>query len=323
MAFEMPLEKWAASVTEATIGATAADGGTRASTVVVGGETTLPFLGFEGATPHRPVLAMEVCDLPLVDPAAPLAAALGDVMSDPAAWAKKCVEDWGADLISLRLLGAEPEGANKSPDECAAVVKAVLGAVGVPLLIWGCTDDAKNNDILPAVSQAGAGERCVLASATKDNYRTIAACAIADGHLVLSEAPLDIAIQKQVNIQLTDMNVPADRIIQYQTTGGLGYGIEYAYSIMERTRLAALGGDKMMQMPTLAMVGRETWKVKESRLPATEAPQWGEAEPRAILWEASTATLLIHAGVDILVLWHPEAVRIARETIQELAGEGA
>ncbi len=322
MAFEMPTERWSSGVNTVTIGATAETGGTRTSTVTVGGEKTLPFLHFEAETPNAPVVAMEVLDVAPQDWPQALMEAFGDVRDDPAAWARKCVEEFGADMICLRFVGANPEGADKSPEECGDVLKSVLEAVGVPLLIWGCGDYDKDNNLIPVLSQTAAGERCLLGSAEQENYKTIAACSLADGHMVISQAPLDIQIQKQVNILLTDMGVSPDDIVMYQVTGGLGYGVEYAYSIMERTRLAALGGDKMMSMPMLAVVGSECWKTKEARLPAEEAPAWGDASVRGPLWEAATANLFIHGGTDILVMWHPQAVAQAKSTIADLMGEG-
>ncbi len=323
MAFEMPTERWSSGVNVVTIGATAENGGTRTSTVTVGGEKTLPFLHFEGETPNPPVLAMEVLDDPQQDWPQALMEPFGDVRDDPAAWAQKCVEEFGAEMICLRFVGADPEGADKSPEECGGVLKSVLEAVGVPLIVWGCGDYDKDNELIPVLSQAAAGERCLLGSAEQENYKTIAACSLADGHLVISEAPLDIQIQKQVNILLSDMGVSLDNIIMYQVTGGLGYGVEYAYSIMERTRLAALSGDNMMSMPMLAVVGSECWKTKEAKLPADEAPEWGDAAVRGPLWEAATANLFVHGGTDILIMWHPQAVAEVKSTIADLMGEGA
>jgi acetyl-CoA decarbonylase/synthase complex subunit delta len=323
MAIETPTERWSGKLNTVTIGATAENGGTRTSVVTVGGETTLPFLDFEGETPNPPVIAMEVLDVPLTDIPPALAEPLGDVIGDPAAWAKKCVEEFGADMICLRFVGANPEGADKSPEECKAVLQSVLQAVGVPLIIWGCGNYEKDNNLIPVLSQAAAGQRCLLGSAVQDNYKTIAACSLADKHLVIGEAPLDIQIQKQVNILLTDMGVSVENIVMYQTTGGLGYGVEYAYSIMERTRLAALGGDRMMSMPMLAVVGSECWKTKEAKLSEEVAPEWGDAAIRGPIWEAATANLFLHGGTDILVMWHPQAVAQTKKTIAELAGEGA
>lgn len=315
MPFERPKEKWRAAVNEVKIGATAADGGTRSASITVGGETTLPFLSYEAPAPNRPVIAMEVQDQAPADWPEPMVDALGDVLGDPAAWAHKCVDEFGADMICLRLAGAHPDTGDAPADKCAETVKKVLEAVSVPLIIWGCGDRDKDNTILPEVSQAAAKERCCLGSAQQENYKTIAACALADGHVVINEAPLDINIQKQVNILVSEMGVKLENILIYQSTGGLGYGVEYAYTIMERTRLAALGGDKMLSMPMLAIVGAEAWRAKEAHLPEAEAPEWGSLTERAILWEAVTAQLFVHGGTDVLVMWHPEAVRLVKESI--------
>lgn len=318
MSFEIPTKQWPARVSTVTIGATADEGGTRTSTVTVGGAATLPFLHFEGEIPYPPVLAMEVLDEAPDGWPAPLVQPFADVLGDPAGWAQKCVEEFGAELVVLRLASADPFGTDAGPDQCAETVRAVLEAVGVPLIIWGCGDYDKDNEVLPACSQAAAGERCVLASAVEDNYKTIAACALADGHLVIGQAPLDISIQKQVNILLSEMGLPRDRIIMYQVTGALGSGIEYAYSIQERTRLAALGGDAMLSMPMLSVVGSEAWRAKEAWQSEEEAPQWGPLAERGILWEAATATIFLHGGTDILVMWHPEAVQHIRELLADL-----
>jgi len=317
MSFEVPVEKWSAGVKEVTIGATAAEGGTRTSQVTLGGSTTLPFLHFEGHTP-QPVIAMEVQDEPPAAWPEPMRKALGDVCGNPADWARKCVQEFGAEAIRLSLVSANPERTNASPEQCAETVKSVLEAVGVPLIIWGCGDPDKDNQLWPIVSPAAAKERCLLGSATQENYKTIAACALADGHVIVNEAPLDIAIQKQVNILVTDMGVSPSSIVMYQTTGGLGYGIEYAFSIMERTRLAALDGDAMLSMPMLAVVGAEAWKTKEARLTEEEAPQWGPLEPRGIMWEAATGVTFLQGGSDLLIMWHPEAVGLVRDQVAGL-----
>lgn len=318
MPYEVPVEKWAGRVNEVTLGATSAEGGTRTATLTLGGETTLPFLHFEGESPHRPVIAMEVLDLAPQGWPPALAEALGEAVASPAEWAKKCVEEFGAEAISLRLASAHPDAGDTGPDHAVATVKSVLKAIGVPLLIWGCGQAEKDNEIMPRASEATAGENCLLGTATQDNYKTITAACLADGHKLITEAPIDINILKQVNILVNDMGLDLGRIVMYQATGGLGYGMEYAYSIMERTRLAALAGDRMMAMPMLAVVGSEAWKAKEARLPAAEAAGWGEERPRGILWEAATATCFLHGGTDLLVMWHPEAVRLLRKTIDGL-----
>ncbi len=320
MPFEMPVEKWSSAVNPVTLGATREQGGTRSSVVTIGGDTGLPFLSFEGKTPNRPAVAMEVLDAPPQDIPLALEEVLGDVMADPAAWARRCVEQFHAEMIAVRLTGAHPDRENRTPEDCAQVVKSVLEAVSVPLIIWGCGQPDKDNEVMPRVSEAAKGENCLLGTATQDNYKTITASCLADGHKLITEAPLDINIQKQVNILVTDAGMDPSRIVMYQATGGLGYGMEYAYSIMERTRLAALGGDRMLSMPMLALVGSECWKAKEAKLAEEASPGWGNAEQRGVLWEAATAACFLHGGTHLFVMWHPRAVEQVRGLIDSMMG---
>jgi acetyl-CoA decarbonylase/synthase complex subunit delta len=318
MSFEVPVEKWSTAVSAVTIGATATEGGTRTSTLTLGGATTLPFLHFEGQIPNRPAVAMEVLDAAPKEWPEALAKPFEGVLEDPAAWARKCVEEFGAEAICLRLVSAHPDNQNTPPEHAAEVVKKVLGAVGVPLVIWGCGDDAKDNEIMPRASEAAAGENCALGTAHQENYKTITAACLADGHKLITEAPIDINIIKQVNILVSDMGLSTNRIIMYQATGGLGYGMEYAYSIMERARLAALSGDKMLSMPMLAVVGSEAWRAKEAKAPDAEGAQWGPQAKRGPIWEAVTANCFLHGGVDMVILWHPETVQLVKRTIEGL-----
>lgn len=311
-------EKWSGTINEVTLGATKQDGGTRTSTLTVGGAAALPFMHFEGPTPRTPVVAMEVWDCMPDDWASPLTSALGSVLNSPADWAKKCVEEFGADLICLRLMGTHPDFGDASPEKAASVVKAILKATGVPLIIWGSDHDEKDNAVLPLCSQAAAGERCLMGTVKEDNYKTLVASCLADGHNLIGLSPIDINIAKQVNILVSEMGFPMNRIVMYQTTGALGYGIEYAHSIQERGRLAALSGDKMMSLPVICMVGSEAWRTKEAKASTQENPDWGNEATRGILWEVATASTLLQAGSDIIVMRHPAAVKTVKKTISDL-----
>lgn len=318
MAFEQPKERWSSTVAAVSVGATAAEGGTRGSSVTLGGAATLPFLHFEGATPNKPVIAMEVLDIEPTDWPDVLIEPFSDVIGKPAEWAAKCVKQYGAEMICLKLEGIHPDTGDRSPDEAAETVKSVLQAVDVPLVIWGCDVDEKDNHVLPRCSQVAAGEKCLIGTAKEDNYKTLTASCTADGHCLIAESPLDINIAKQVNILVSEMGFPLDKVVMYPTTGGLGYGIEYAYSIQERGRLAALTGDKMMSPPVVCQVGQEAWRAKEAKAADDEAPQWGPAAKRGPMWEAMTAVTLLQAGSDLLIMRHPEAVRIVSQTIDAL-----
>jgi acetyl-CoA decarbonylase/synthase complex subunit delta len=268
--------------------------------------------------PHQPIVALEVWDCPAADWPAELTSAYGDCLQDPYAWAENCVKRFGAELLYLRLQGTHPDFGAKSASEAAAFVAALLGKVQVPLIITGCGDPAIDNAVLPEVSEAAKGEKCLLGSAVQDNYKTLVGAALRDGHAVIAESPIDVNIAKQLNILISDMGLALDRIVMDPTIGALGYGLEYAYSIMERARLAALSGDKTLALPFICFVGQETWKTKEAVVPESSVPSWGNACERGILWETATATALLQSGADILVMRHPLAAKQMKKYIQDL-----
>ncbi len=311
-------EKWPNPINTVTIGATKEQGGTRGRTITVGGETTLPWLTFEGQIPNRPAIAGIVVDVVPDTWPDTLTSAIGPEIYSPTEWAQKCVRDCGVDAISLKLLGPDPAGHNRSPAEAAKTVRDVLEAVDVPLIIWGCGDEKKDNDVLPECSQAARGENCLIGPATERNYRTLGAIGKADRHKLIAEAPVDINIAKQVNILLQDTGFDLKDVVMCQVTAALGYGFDYVYTIFERVRIAGLKGDKMMALPQIANVGWEVWKVKEAIAGEDQLPGWGKAEARGPLWEATTAAGYLQAGADILTLAHPKAIAITRDIISEL-----
>ncbi len=311
-------EKWAHPINTVTIGATKAEGGTRGRTVTVGGETTLPFLTFEGAMPHRPAIAGLVVDVVPEDWPDILKQAIGPEIQSPAEWAAKLVRDCPIDLICLKLLGPDPSGRNQSPEQAAEAVQAVLRAVDVPLIIYGCGDVEKDNDVLPECSQAARGENCLIGAVTEKNYRTLAALGKADKHKLIAEAPVDINIAKQVNILLQDAGFNLPDVVMGQVTAALGYGFEYVYTIFERVRLAGLKGDKLMALPQIANVGWDVWKVKEALADEDVLPGWGKLEKRGPLWEIATAANYLQAGADIVTLAHPRSIATLREMIDRL-----
>jgi len=265
---------------------------------------------------EKPVIAMDILDSKPEDWPDVLVEPFKNVLDSSADWAKKCVDEFDADLICIKFDGIHPDKGDKDADHAVKVTKDVLAAVGVPLVLWGCDNDEKDNKVMPKVSEAAKGENCLIGTVKEDNYKSLTAIALADNHHLITLAPLDINIAKQVNILVSDMGFPLEKIVTFQSTGALGYGIEYAYSIQERQRLAALGGDKMMAMPVICDVGYESWRVKEAKL--VDAPGWGDAKGRGPMWEATTAICLLQAGVDIIRMRHPRAVAIVKNFINQL-----
>ena len=311
MPIEIPKDKWPGSIKKVTLGATTAEGGTRTTTVTVGGQTCMPYLHYEAPTPNKPVIAIEIKSHKPDDWSPLLGEVWGDAMNDPAEWAKKAGEA-GADIIVLALTLAD------SPEDAVKAVKSVLGATGLPLIVWGPGQAEKDNDLLVPVAEATKGEKIMLGICEDKNYRTIVATAMANGHVVQARTPMDVNLAKQLNILITDMGLPADRVIMDPTTGALGYGIEYGYSVMERLRLAALQGDGMTQLPMLVTPGFEAWKAKESKVGEGVPEAWGDWKARAIHWETLTAMALVESGADIIVLRHPESVKRVKDAVEEL-----
>jgi acetyl-CoA decarbonylase/synthase, CODH/ACS complex subunit delta len=317
MPIDIPKDQWAGSVRTVTIGATEADGGTRARTVTVGGQKTLPFMNFEAESPNPPVIALEIKDRKPDDWSPLLLETWSEVIDDPARWAE-AAESAGADLIQLSLSLTNKDGEPNSPDAAVATVKAVLEATGLPLMVFGPGQAEIDNNLLVPIAEETKGERLVLGICEDKNYRTIVATAMANGHLVSARTPMDVNLAKQLNILISDMGMPLDNILMDPTTGALGYGIEYGYSAMERLRLAALQGDSMTQFPMLVTPGFEAWKTKEAKVGEGVPEAWGDWLNRAVHWETLTAMTLLEAGADILVLRHPESLKRLKAAIADL-----
>lgn len=317
MAFEFFKESYAGAVKEIVLGK-----GDKA--VTVGGESCYPFYQFEGKMPHKPRVAMEVWDIVPEDWPESAKEPFKDVLSDPAAWAKKCVAEYGADMIALQLKSTDPNGDDASPDDAAATVKKVLAAIDVPLIVWGTANPQKDEDVFKKVSEACQGDPLILGPVEDKNHKGIGAAAMGFGHTVISSSPIDVNLAKQVNILLENLGMPMDRVVIDPTTGGLGYGLEYTYSVMERLRMAALNqGDDKLQYPVVNNLGPEVWKSKEAKQSVDEAPTLGDPEKRGILMEAVGAVSYLMAGSDVLIMRHPESIRMTKEYIELVFSGGS
>jgi acetyl-CoA decarbonylase/synthase complex subunit delta len=312
MAFEVPKVSYTGKIREIPLGQ-------EGKTVTVGGESCYPFHLFEGEMPCPPKIAMEVYDREPEDWPDTALEPFADVASDPVAWAQKCVNTYGAEMIALQLASTDPNNENTSADEAAAITKKVSDAVDVPLIVFGTSNTDKDTEVLKAVCEACEGKNLIIGPLSEGNYRAIGATAIGYKHTVMACTPIDINLAKQLNILLGNLNVPDNKIIIDSTTGALGYGLEYCYSVMERIRTAALiQEDERLQFPIIANFAKEVWKTKEVKTSETEAPLLGNQEKRSILMEAMTAQCVLLAGADILVMRHPEAIKLVKESIQDL-----
>ena len=311
MTFEIPKTLYSGKIREIKLGK-------GDKSVTVGGETSYPLYLFEGEMPNLPKIAMEVWDCPPDDwPEAALEPFQG-VTDDPVAWAKKCIDDYGAEMIALQLISTDPNGLDRGADEAAEVVKKVADAIDVPLIVWGCGDKEKDSEVLRKVCEVCEGKNLIIGPVAEENHKRIGASAIGYHHTVISSSPIDINLAKQLNILLGNLGVPDELIMMDPTVSGIGYGIEYCYSVMERIRMAGLTQqDEKLQFPVICNIAKETWKTKEIHM-ANDELNMGDARKRGILLEAMSAIVLLLAGGDVFIMRHPEAIRLVRETMAEL-----
>lgn len=293
--WKAPVEAYKGKIVEVTLGK-----GPKA--VKVGGENVLAFnQAFdEGSWPNPPIVAVEIWDREPEGWNEGLLAFWGDSAKDPAQWAKKVAEELSPDAIFLYLLSTDPNDLDRSPEEAAKVVKAAYEAAGgIPFIVYGVGNDAKDPEVLKKVAEELKGENLLLGPALKEDYEPIAQAAKDFDHCVSAQAPMDINLQKELDVKVSRV-VPRERIVLDPLAPCVGVGLEYGFSIFERQKQAALSfGDEMMQMPMLANFSFEVWKTKEAK----------EDERMGVMWEEMTAVTYLLAGANILVVRHPEAYK--------------
>ncbi|MBC8387584.1 MAG: acetyl-CoA decarbonylase/synthase complex subunit delta [Actinobacteria bacterium] len=286
---------------------------------VVGGETALPFYSFEGEIPNKPIIAIEVCDSKPTDWPEVISRYYSDVFDDPVKWAKKSISEYDADAICLKLTRVNPDAGDMSSEDAAEITRTVRESIDKPLIVYGTGPLEKIAEVMKKVSEKNKDSNILMGWVEEDNYKTIAAAAMAYNNNVVALNPLDVNMAKQLNILLTQLGLSSDRIAMDPSSSGLGYGIEYCYSAMERLKIAALiQDDKMTQMPIINNIAPEVWKVKEVKESEENYPQWGSQEERGINWETISCMSMLLSGTDILVMRHPRAVSLIKEIIKDL-----
>jgi len=300
MKYEAPLEKYPVNIREVVWGPAG-------NSVKIGGENTLPFHYFEGSLPNLAGLAMEVLDMEPENWSPIVLEPFKDVVSDPVKWARQCVEVHGAGIICLRLLSTDPMGRDASAGDAAETVRKVADTISVPLIVWGTEAEEKDTEVLAEVARSCAGRNLLLGPVVKGNYQEVSKAALDHGHGIVAQASMDANLTKELNIALCK-TFPPERIVVDPTSSALGYGFEYTYSIIERIKQFGLfDKDKMMLMPILADVAADCWRAKEAK----------ESRDQGVLWEAVTGISFLLAGANLLVLRHPDSLRLIKEMITE------
>jgi len=312
MVFAIPKISYNGNIREITLGK-------GDKSVIIGGETSYLFHLFEGNLPRLPRIAMEVYDMPPEDWPETALSPFEGATDNPVAWAKKCVDDYKAEMICLQLLSTDPNGLDRGADEAAEVVKRVSDAIDIPLIVWGTANHEKDTEVLRKVCEVCQDKRLTIGPVEEGDYKKIAAAALGYNHTVIASSPIDINLAKQLNILLGNLGIPDNQMLIDPTVSSIGYGIEYCYSVMERMRMAALTQqDEKLQFPIICNIAKETWKTKEVKISTEDEPNLGNINKRGILMEAMSAMVLLLAGSDVLIMRHPEAIRLIREMITDL-----
>ena len=314
MAFKMSVQKYSGKISEVEIG-------TGEKAIKIGGENTLPFHSFDGDCGNTQKVGIEMLDVYPEGWTDGFKEMYKDVCDCPVKWAKYIEENLKADFICLKLEGSDPNGLDRSPEECAQVAKNVVEAVSLPVIIAGCGNHEKDAKVFEKVAQAVDGNNCLFLAATEDNYKAVgAASTMAYSHKVAAESSVDINLAKQLNVLLTQLGVKPENIVMNIGCSAVGYGYEYVASTMDRIRLAAFGqNDKSLQMPIITPVAFEVGHVKEAIAPVEDEPTWGCPEQRTIAMEVSTAASVLVGGANAVILRHPESVKTIKNLISELA----
>ncbi|MBS7638612.1 CO dehydrogenase/acetyl-CoA synthase subunit delta [Candidatus Bathyarchaeota archaeon] len=313
--FQLPVEEYPGVIVEVELGATRAEGGSRARTLIIGGERAPAYYSFLQETPHRPVIALDVFDYPEVRLPRAVKMHVAEVLHDPAEWARLSVERFGAEMVNVHLLSIDPLIKDTPPKEAVKTIEEVLQAVDVPIAVGGCGDPKKDLEVFRAVAEATEGERILFGSVTLDmDIEATARVVEEHGHRIIAFTSMDVNKARELNRKLYEY-MPKEHIVMDTTTAALGYGLDYAFTVMERARLAALKGDPELNHP-ISSGATNAWAAREAWMQL--GPKWAPRELRGPLWEAITAETLLLAGVDYFMMMHPASVKAMKMMIDNL-----
>ena len=288
--------------------------------VTIGGQNVLAFHTFDAEIANAPKIGVELTDAGMAMCTMPGEQKFYEGCATVADMAKRAETMEGASFLCLHLEGADPNGENKSVDECVALAKSVADATDMPLVIMGCKNIEKDTELFNKIAEALSGKNILVLSARDENYKAIGAGAgLAYGQKVGAESAVDINLAKQLNTVMTQLGVNAQSIVMNIGSAAAGYGFEYVASTLDRVKDAALSqSDAMLQMPIITPVSADTWGVKESIMPEADMPEWGSQEERGIEMEIVTAAAVLASGSDAVIMRHPEAIRTIAAMIGEL-----
>ena len=294
--------------------------GTGDKAIVLGGQNVLPFYTFDAPIENKPKIGVELTDAGMALCTVPGLQAFYEGCTTVADMAKRAETMPGASFLCLHMEGADPNGENKSVEECVELAKSVAAVTDMPLVIMGCKNVDKDAELFSKVAEALAGKNILVLSAREENYKTVGASAgLAYNQKVGAESAVDINLAKQLNTVMTQLGVSAQSIIMNAGSAAAGYGYEYVASTLDRIKAAALQqGDVQLQMPIMTPVSPDTWGVKEAVMAEADMPEWGNQEERGVEMEITTAAACLAGGSDAVIMRHPAAIEAISKMIDAL-----
>lgn len=189
------------------------------------------------------------------------------------------------------------------------ILKSLLPQITKPLMICGAGKDDIDKYLLPELIKV-LDRECIISYATEHTFKNIIPTVISGNHYLVLKSPIDINLAKELNILSIDKGLKNDRIIMNTDIGGLGYGYEYGYSILEKICIEA-EHDEYLNLPVISEAAIESLKTKEARMD-TLGENRGSLDERTRMIELAATSGILAAGANIIVLTNPDNIDILK-----------
>lgn len=196
-------------------------------------------------------------------------------------------------------------------DKAVNLLQILLPNITKPLMLCGTGDDEIDTELLPAIINVLDRKNCIISYANEKTYKLIIPSIIKNEHYIVLKSPIDINLAKELNILTSDLGLPLNKIIINADIGGLGYGYEYGFSIMEKINIEGKAGDKYLNLPLISDASTEALKTKEAKS-NDYSKSWGELSKRARMIELSACAGVLSAGANIIIMNNPENISIMK-----------
>ena len=291
---------------------------------VIGGEVVPPFYNFLGLNkrnPNPPLVTYDVFDMgsKMMLPK-PIKQEYGEVLTDPAEWAKFAVDKFGAECITFHSLEIDPAMGDAPVSQSVKYLEDILQAVDVPVII-GCSGNKKKDmELFEATAPVTESDVLMLSAADKATWEDVIPLAVKYDHNCLLWTSLDLNNQIKMNKDALELGLPRNRIVMDPTCATLGYGMEYSFSIYQRMRIAGLLGEEDLAYP-ISGGTTNAWGAREAWMSEKIAPEWGLRQYRGPIWEVLNALSLTLVGLDLAMMFHPVAAKHVKDITSQFFAE--